>query len=539
MAILSFSILGLSGCALNMKATEDQANHNIKTTDNLVNQAQMKPKTNNSLVQFDKGIFVADKAFKVKEQPKPLPSVFDEGYYFNSNQNLTLTQVANTISEETGVMIRVSNDAKNYIENGNKSSDKNGNNQRNVVNNQPPLSGNQNSKNDNKAPTMQLHFTGTLKGLLDQITSNNGLYWQYDHATQIVQIFHYKTKTFEVDLLQGNTQVKDTIKNSSTNDTLTPQLSSVDYDSGQTNQWQAAVDVLNNIIGGSGSIGASPESGYITVTTTPDLMEKAANYINMLNEAARKRIAIKVDIYDVEATNGSNYGLNWNAIYKTTSTALNWNTTGMPNALSNATSSAIQSAIGKAGINSGVLSGSQLILSALQSIGKTTYIKGDTTYTVNGHPAVLNISTSTAYIKQQDPIISGGDSSIIQMTKTPGTVNTGFLLKFMPRIIRGNEVLLNLSVDISTLKEMRESKTGTGNSESIMELPKTQSNNFMQALPLESGQSFILAAFHDDEASVGENSIDGKHWALGGNKATSKVHDMTVVVVTPYIISNK
>ncbi|WP_162896451.1 hypothetical protein [Cysteiniphilum halobium] len=536
MAILSFSILGLSGCALNMKATEDQANHNIKATDHLVNQAQMKPSS--ALIQFDKGIFVADKAFKVKEKPQPLPQVFDEGFYFNSNQKLTLTQVSNTISEETGVMIRVSNDAKAYIENTDKSTGKNGSNQSNVVNNQPPLTGHQDGKEDNKEPTMQLHFTGTLKGLLNQITSNNGLYWQYDHTTGIVQIFHYETKTFEIDLLQGKTQVKDTIKNSSSNDTLTPQLSSVDYDSGQTNQWQAAVDVLNNIIGGSGSIGASPESGYITVTTTPDLMAQAASYIDRLNKAARKRIAIKVDIYDVEATNGSNYGLNWNAIYKTTSAALNWDTTGMPNALPNPFSSTIQTAIAKAAINSGILSGSQFIFSALQSVGKTTYVKGDTAYTVNGHPTALNISTSIAYVKERDVTVTGGDTGSVQASTTPGTINTGFLLKFMPRIIKGNEVLLNLSVGMSSLKSMRESKTGSGDNESYVELPTTESKNFMQALPLESGQSFILAAFHDDGASVGENSIDGKHWALGGNKATSKVHDMTVVVVTPYIISN-
>ena len=78
MALSITSLFGISACSLNMQATEDQANQNIKVTNDLVGKATASP--NDSLIQFDNSIFVSDKAFIVEKPKEPLPRVFKENF---------------------------------------------------------------------------------------------------------------------------------------------------------------------------------------------------------------------------------------------------------------------------------------------------------------------------------------------------------------------------------------------------------------------------------------------------------------------------
>ena len=534
LSVLSFAF---SGCALNMKATEDQATHNIQDTQALVTKASKNPSA--SLIHFDKGIFVADKAFMVKPAPKPLPAIFSDTFYFNSNQALSIDDIVNDLSNQTGLAIGLSDEAREYVDNSNSS-----NNQNSTQNNSSTpltLSSNTQGGSDDQNQTMVLNFSGTLKNLLDQICKNFSISWRYDRANNSIEFFHYESKTFSLLMMQGKNQTKTTISSNSAN-SISPQSSSLTYDSGQSDQWAEAISELKGIIMGEGSVTPSPTSGYITVTTTPSLMQQAQAYINKLNQVANKSIAIKVDIYNVEQSHDSHYGVNWDAVMKASGSVLNWTTTNLPNPLSNPLSSGIQTATLKAGLTGGALAGSSLIINAIQTFGKITNVKTNTEYTLNGKPTALNIGDSIAYVKEKTIVDTGSDNDNVESSITPGTVDTGFNLKMTPYINgkNNNQVILNMSVSMATLKAMRQAQTGKGDDAGYVELPSISSKNFMHSVRLSSGEPIILASFDDDTANVNQNGIGGKDtWGYGGNKATSKTHDMTVVVVTPYVIGSR
>ncbi|WP_203250193.1 hypothetical protein [Cysteiniphilum marinum] len=526
------STLFLTGCA-NMEATEKKANEQYKQAQNLANKANLQQ--GDSLIHFSEDIFISGKSFEVKPEAKRLPEVFYQKAGYNSNVEMTLASILRDLSEQSGISIRLTEDAKAYLANANKENkDKSTSNTP-----KPPLSASGQQDQQGVPEKLAVFYSGDFKGLLDHVSSGFSLWWAYDEESNTVHVYRYETRTFRLDMLLKSFKTKESVKNTTTND-ISPQNISSEYDTGENKPWESAVNTLKALVGESGIVEPSPVAGFITVRTTPTLMLATQKYIDALNEVMRKRIALKIDIYDVQQKSGSNYGLNWDIVYKSTQGMLDWNTTNIANALPNPFSTDMKAGTLTAGLTSGNFSGTQFILSALQNVGKTTYVTGQTAYTVNGYPTAINISQAITYVKEKSISTIGNDSSNnVESSTIPGTVNTGFYLTFIPKIIKGNEVLLSLSFDMSSLLNMRESKTGSGDNVSYIELPTTQSKTFAQALPVKSGQAFILGAFNNTTANTGSNSIAGEeYWWAGGNKATSEEQTMTVIVVTPYIIGN-
>jgi type IVB pilus formation R64 PilN family outer membrane protein len=292
-----------------------------------------------------------------------------------------------------------------------------------------------------------------------------------------------------------------------------------------------------------GNVQVSPSTGYLTVTTTPPSMDRISNYITEINDTAKKKIAIRIDVYDVSESNTSNYGLNWNLLYKVTQGSFSWNSTKIANALSSPFAS-VQTGQVAASITHGPFSGSEIIGNALQQFGHTSHITGTTVYTVNGRPAPIQVSRSTAYVKQVSVTTLGGDSSSgsnnnVEVSATPGTVNTGYSITVTPKIIQGNEVVVNMSVNIASLLALRQQVFGPKDAQNTIELPDTRNKAFMEAVPLRSGQTAVLAGFQNNVNDTGTNSMGPSDlWALGGNQSTDHENTITVVVVTPYIIGN-
>ncbi|GGF92025.1 MULTISPECIES: hypothetical protein [Cysteiniphilum] len=516
----------LSSCA-NIEQTKKDAEQNYQSGADIF--AKANEKQNASLISFDNNIYVATSSYKTKKPQEALPPLFDKKYVYNTGRALTLSEIVTAIAYDTGVNIRISDDAKSYLGMDDNSSSDDSN------------SSKQNKNQDNGTV---VYYTGTLKGLFDTISSKYNLWWKYNKNQDSITLFRTETKTFDLDLLTGS-QTSESKIQSNTSTESGDQNTKTSYNYGNYDPWKSTVDTIKSIIKKNGSVDASPTNGTLTVTTTPDIMEYVTSYIEKINEISGKRIAIKVDIYDVSTNNSSSYGLNWDAIYKVTQGSLSWSSTKVPVPLADPfNSSTMETATVTGGISSGPFAGSKIIASALQKLGKTSYVTGTIIYTVNGKPSPVKVDRTTAYVKQVSVTNSGGSSSSsdnIQTSVTPGTIDTGYSIVITPRIIRNNEVLMNISSNISQLEAMREKQFYSGGltTPNTIELPDLRHKTFMQAVPLHSGQTAVLAGFQNNVNNTGTNSIGpSSTWALGGNQSTNHQQTITVIIVTPYIIDN-
>ncbi|MFZ9034861.1 MAG: hypothetical protein ACO2ZM_01900 [Francisellaceae bacterium] len=537
----SLTALGLSGCA-NMNETTQNAINNINNTNAImkqVNESQPNP-----LISYNHKIYIASEGFQIKTNSEKLPAVFDESFVFSSKNNQSFQYIVNALENQTGINIRMTDDAKAYLKTQDSQTTTQSNAQTQLSQGDSNTTETEVAAENIKSLQTPFYFNGKLSQLLDRLTAHHGLWWRYDETNHSVVIFRDETKTFAIDMLSGESSTSMTLSNSAQTQSAT-QKTTTSYSSGKNNPWNSILATVQAMIGSEGKVIVSETDGYVTVSAIPSAMNRVEQYIKALNSTARKRIAIRIDVYDVQSANSASYGLDWDALYKITDGEISWNTTSIPNPLSDPFSSAIETATVSGSLATGPFAGSKLIIDALQKLGKTTYITGTTIYTVNSRSVPVQVSRSTDYVKEVSVTpLTNSDGSVSdqsQTSVTPGTIHTGYSIVVTPKIIKGNEVLLNLSVNISSLLAMREKNFSSGDSDNpnTIELPETRDKTFMQTVPLESGQTAVLAGFQSNTDNSGTNSIGpASTWMLGGKKSTNHERTVTVVIVTPYIISS-
>jgi len=291
-----------------------------------------------------------------------------------------------------------------------------------------------------------------------------------------------------------------------------------------------------------GRLDTNPVEGYVTVTDNPDRQRAINTYISKINEKTGKKIAIRVDVYDVQNGSGGNFGIDSNAIIKALSGQFSWVSAPM---------ASVDGGNDKFGQFSFTQkNGSRSVFNALNTIGKTTQVTGTTIYTISGQPSPVQNSIQTNYLKSITNTITNGVTSSSAET---GTINTGYSMMITPRIESNNQVLISLNLQISNLVSIDSYPIGGGSGSHLnikglsvggdsngqtIQLPVVHTKNFLQNMILKSGQSILIAGFQDGDTNIKTNSMgDPSMWILGGSKATSQTKSTTVVVVTPYLIS--
>ncbi|GGF92720.1 MULTISPECIES: hypothetical protein [Cysteiniphilum] len=531
---------GLFGCA-QMQKTDDIAKHNIDKANKIADTINdYKP----DLISYNDNIYVASQSFKRVDNKAKLPDIFNEKITFNTSQPMTIQDILKLIGSQTNIPMGLTSDAYGFLENASASDKKKTVNADSTSSAQPVIvmqdtSNNTSQSRDNNLleSKTSLYYTGNVKTLLSLLAKNYGLWWKYNEKSNSVDFYYYDTKFFLLDDLPGVLSRKTSI------DSNSPEVQGVQntktaYDSTDDKAWNKVIDTIKSFVGKDGHVESSPETGYVTVVTTPPQMKLVSKYIETINKTIGRSIAVRVDIYDVQQTNAQNYGFNWNLMYKVTSGSLDWDTTPIPVATSDALNSTIQTAKISGGISHGPFAGSQLIVNALSKLGKTSKVTSTTVYTANNSVVPIQNQRSISYIKQVSVNTLGGSGSSsdnIEKSATPGTVNVGYNVAVTPKLVGNNSVMINLTVSIATLLNMENVKIDDKGS--YMQLPDIRNKSFMiPKVLLTSGQTIVLTGFQNSEDTTGQNSVIPGTILAGGNNAANHDHTVTVVIVTPYIM---
>ncbi|MCD8499972.1 MAG: hypothetical protein LRY43_02575 [Gammaproteobacteria bacterium] len=261
------------------------------------------------------------------------------------------------------------------------------------------------------------------------------------------------------------------------------------------------------------------------------MCKKESRIISRKSQKKRiKKIAVRVDVYDVQTTNTSDFGLDVNAVASVLSN-------DQINVVTNPSSQLNQDLVDSFStitVSSSSGSTHNAILSALNTLGKTSVVTGATIYTVSGQPAPIQSVQETTYLASSSTTLTQ-DSS--QVSLTPGTVVTGYSMMVTPKIESNNQVMLMLNLQLSTLIAIKTLTASASDTASTIQGPVVDTKNFLESMVLHSGQSLLIAGFQDDKgASKVTSPGSTDYWFLGGGKSTNKTKTTTVIVVTPYII---
>ncbi|WP_443112981.1 PilN family type IVB pilus formation outer membrane protein [Herbaspirillum seropedicae] len=394
--------------------------------------------------------------------------------------------------------------------------------------------------------------SGSLKGLLDTAAARFGVSWKFSEG--VIQFFHTESRNFQISAIPGDSTFSATVTSGATSTGGTAGTNGgggsggsggagsggggVNANNTQNTAVASKLSVYTGIesaikvmLSPYGKVLASPATGSITVVDTPDSLDRIATYIDGENKSLSRQIAINVTVLSVTLSDDDQYGINWNAVYK----SLN-STFGIANAYEGALSTGLVSFT--AGIpSSGTsgFSGSQAVIQALSQQGKVRRQTTASVVTLNNQPVPVQVARQTTYLQslQSSLVAQVGTTTSL----TPGVVTAGFNMSILPHMLTNGTVMLQFSTDISTLRRIRQitaSTDSSGRATALIESPELDTRNFLQRVAMKSNETLIISGFEQTDENLGRSGVgDPKNLLLGGGVSAATNKEVIVVLITP------
>lgn len=380
-------------------------------------------------------------------------------------------------------------------------------------------------------------YSGDVTGLFNAIAAAVGASWEYDDVSRKVTLYKYATQTFRVPAVQG--AANSTASVGGANQTS--------WQSGEQNMsnatatgnytadasiWRDLDDAMKKMVSSEGVYTISQATGAITVRDRPDRVEQVRKYLDNTVAIMSRQVDVELTIYRVLSKDNDTRALNWKALFQSAAgkygIALD-TLAGRP-----ATEGGTNLTVTIPDTN-GKWGGSQIVMDALSTLGKTSVEQSTSIVTSNNTPAPFKVVRRTSYLKElsQGMTASGGAQYNTGPTLTPGVVETGLNVYVVPNVMEdGKRVKLRVMASISTLEGMN--KIGTD--QAFIQVPDTASREFQSEAWLKSGETLVLAGFQQTDSGLTTTSpLDKRLWLLGGSSKASKSREIVVIALRPVV----
>lgn len=380
------------------------------------------------------------------------------------------------------------------------------------------------------------NYSGSLTGLMNLVSAYYGVFWKLDDKG--LRFYKMESRTFRIVALPGDMHSTSAVE-ASASSAGGGGGSSVSTQSGSSSNstgvgfaglsvWTSLETAVKQMLTPNGRVFASPATGTITVTDTPSVMVDVAEFISNQNASMSRQVSVNVRVLSVEVNEGDDYGINWDSIYS--------NLASVSNPYSIALKAAFPAAVGGGNLvisapanSTSRWAGANAMISALSTQGHVSELTSSTLVTLNNQPTPVNVGRKVSYLASsstsQTPNV-GSTSSL-----TPGSVQTGFSMTLLPHIIDGRELLLQYSLDLSSLLRLSTITSGT----SSIQAPDIATSNFIQRVRMMSGETLVVAGFDQDNLSAVSNGIGSATNPVLGERNGTKKRSLLVVLIQPNI----
>ncbi|WP_291518968.1 Type II secretory pathway component PulD-like protein [Acidovorax sp.] len=534
----------LSGCALT--TTQERIDTTKKTAIDLrdLNLAQATTAT----VSRTSKPRLAGEEIVLRSQ-NALPAVFGRQVTYATHGAQSLSEVFESVSQMAGIPIRASEISATNAQGGASTM-------------QFPGVGNQTGGLSGR---VQVEFSGSLRGLLDELASRTEASWRFQARTNTIEFFKYETRTLSIYLPPGSKTIDASISLSGVsgggggasgggasgggasgggasagNVSVTQSMT--------VNPWSSIMDVVSAILSegasqsampgsgasGSGAAGAgggrltasgnagraaaNPELGILTITARPRAVERVAAYVESINARFAQNVLIDIKIYSLTMDNKASLGFSLDTVYK----YLNANGVSIVGA------PPLQAGTGVPGQATFTIDnprsrlfGSSMVAQALSQFGNVALQTQGQVLAVNGQPAPIQVANEVNYLASSSLTQAPNVGSTA--TLTPGTRVVGFTANFVPLLLGDNRILLQYQMQLSSLTALTQVTSGN----SSIQTPQISSQSLQQQAFVKDGQSIVLFGF--------DQNRDSMDTALGiGNasRAARAERQMVVIVMT-------
>ena len=353
---------------------------------------------------------------------------------------------------------------------------------------------------------IDVSYTGSLRGLLDTISSLSGYGWDYDAKTNRITFSAMQVRTYTIMAAPGvityDSQVSNkskertsgsSISGSSINSTVTSgdtssQTSQVHTSKIEMDIWKEIETAVKGLLSKRGTVSINQAAGTVTVRDSYTRLRDVTAYINSINARLSRQVAITVRVWALELTDASSAGLNLQALFENNDVSV---VAGSLGDLGSASTAAVSVVKGK-------LKGSSGTIKALKEWGRATQLSSAGGLLMSNQPLPVQAIKRHAYLAG----MTLATSEYNQTSEiTPGEVTTGFAMTIIPHILPDRRVILQYTVTLSALDSMEK----IDREQVYVQLPQVSTRSFAQRSKMKMGQTLVLAGFEQSSQNLGNS----------------------------------
>ncbi|WP_267411426.1 PilN family type IVB pilus formation outer membrane protein [Pantoea sp. GM_Pan_4] len=387
-----------------------------------------------------------------------------------------------------------------------------------------------------------LKFQGDVRDLLDIEASGYGLSWRSDSSG--VYFYLQDTRTFQLVIL--NTKVNSSASiNSGSGNQLgsgggTTGGTTGDISSNQKTDYGMNSDLYDDIrktveqmvTPKSGRFWLSAATGTLSVTDTPDVLNRIGRYIEYQNKVLSRQVQLNIQIVSVSQTRNEQLGLDWGLVYKSLHNFGASLTGSMANASTSAASAGI-SILDTATGNAAKFSGSSLLIKALSEQGNVSMALNQTDPTANLTPVAYQLSSQKGILSSSSTTATANVGVTSSMTTT--TITTGLFMTMLPFIQENGDVQLQFAFSYTSPPQIEKFLSADGNTRN--DLPTTSTEGLARKVNLRSGQTLVLTGSEQQNLSADkQGTLTPNNFILGGGQTGSRGRTTLVIMITPVLL---
>lgn len=463
-----------------------------------------------SNVSVDSGIFLANKGFR-SGRGNPLPARFETaaGVTINTASPINIEEFAQIVEQMTG--IRVDYEDLRMIGAASTSGASGGGAQGDSAQTITALVSRAQSTTVGPTDrTFRIRHTGKLSTVLDTVASRMAADWVYEGGRIVFK--GPQTMTYTIWAFPGSASTTGSVGGGDSS--FGSGSSASTSSTAEFNYWSGVEQSLSSLIpNGLGAFTANPASGTITVTGSQAVHLRVQDFIENENRRLSRQVAVRIDVIALTRNSADNRGLSLEGVLRASG--------------GGSLAVGLLGGTDGAGISLTDNNGSAAI-NLLSSYGQVAIVQTQTVTAMNNTPTPVSITQERAYVASTSIDQESGATEI-----TPGLINSGVNFVVTPRIMSSNEVVLQYTLNMSELLEVREFSSGT----SSVQLPEMSSRNFAQTVNIRSGQTVVIGTSDTQNSQQRrQGAFNPSFWGLGGERKHSVDGTRILILMTPVVL---
>ncbi len=277
-------------------------------------------------------------------------------------------------------------------------------------------------------------------------------------------------------------------------------------------------DGLKLLMSEGGKFTINRMAGKLMVTDFPEVLEKVAAFLEVVESATQRQVRIESKILEVELNDAFQAGINWDLVL------------GNSASLRQVTSPTSQGVF-QLGVS---FKGFSAILDALSQQGKVNVLSSPVVSTMNNSTAVLRAGTQDVFFESSS-VIDVTTGRLVQTSVQPRPITEGVVLDVTPYV--SDDGFITMNIQPSVTERAGQAVSRFGDTFPILNVRDTNST-----IRLRDGQTVVIAGLMQDRELINRTKVPllGDIPLLGGifrRVERSKRKTDLVILITPRVLT--